>query len=180
MTLALMAQINATGAGGRHARATAEGWPQVASRFVALELGPAPATGRVGPAVAEQGRTVTVAVALEHARPLPAAMTAILEGLPPRAEASPVPVAPEARRLEFRVVVARDAPVGRYEGLAVHLSGQVGGRSIVYRIGRGGRFEIHPAGAQATGGDGKPLSQLDALRAREAAAIRPPERGQDR
>ncbi len=179
MTLTLMAQIGATGAAGRRAGVTAEGWPQVASRFVALELGPAPAVGRVEPAVAEQGRTVTVAVALEHARPLPASMTAILEGLPSRVEASPVPVAPEARRLEFRVVLARDAPVGRYEGLAVRLSGQAGGRAIVYRVGRGGRLEIHPAGALSAGGDGKPLSPLDALRAREAAATRPLERGQD-
>jgi hypothetical protein len=178
MTLALMAQI---GAGGRRARATAEGRPEVASRFVALELGPAPTSGRIEAAVAEQGQTATIDVAIEHARPLPAGMTAALEGLPPRAEASPVPVAPEARRVEFRVAVAREAPVGRYEGLVVRLSGQVGGRSIVYRIGRGGRLEIHPAGALSTGGDGKPLSPLDALRAREAAAAkRPPERGQDR
>lgn len=180
MTLALMAQIDVTGAGGRRARANTEGLPQVASRFAEVELGSAPVTGRLDPAVTEQGRTVTVAVTLEHARPLPAAMSATLEGLPARAEASTVPVAPGAQRLEFQVVVASDAPVGRYERLAVRLTGQVDGRSVVYRVGRGSRFEIHPPGALATGGNGKPLSVLDALRAREEAAKRPPERSQDR
>jgi hypothetical protein len=181
MTLALMAQISATGAGRRRARATAEGRPQVASRLVGLELGTAPAAGRFEPTVTEQGRAATIAVTIDHARPWPAGMTAILEGLPPRVEASAVPIAPEARRLEFRIVVASDAPVGRYEGLAVRLSGRVDGHSIVYHVGRGGRLEIHPAGTLTTGGDGKPLSPLDALRAREAAAARrPPERGPDR
>jgi hypothetical protein len=181
MTLALMAQLNATGGGGsRRRRVTVEGQPHVASRFVTLDLEPAPVTGRFNPAMAEQGRTVAIACAIEHARPLPAAMMATLEGLPARAVASPVPVTPDARRIEFRVVVAADAAVGRYESLAARLSGRVDGRSVEYRVGQAGRLEIHPAGALMTGGDGRPMSPLDALRAREATAGKgPPQTAQD-
>ena len=179
MTLALMAQIDPSG--GRRRRVTTEGQPLVSSRFVPLELGPSPVAGRLEPAVAEQGRSATIACTIEHARPLPGRMVATLEGLPPRAEALPVPVAPDARRVEFRVVVAANAAVARYDDLVVRLSGRVGGRAVVYRFGRGGRLEIHPPGAIPKGGDGKPLSPLDALRAREAGASRrPTQRGQDR
>jgi hypothetical protein len=177
LTQALMAQIDPTG--GRRRRATVEGQPLVASRFVTLELEPAPVTGRFDPAMAEQGRTVTITCAIEHVRTLPGEMTATLEGLPPRAKASSVPVTPDARKVEFRVVVAVNAPVGRYESLAARLSGKVDGRSVEYRVGQGGRLEIHPAGALMTGGDGRPLSPLDVLRAREAAAAKGPQRGQN-
>jgi hypothetical protein len=173
MTMALQAQINATG-GGRRRRGSAEGLPQVASRFVPLELTPAPISGRFEPTAAEQGRSVTIACTIESARPLPGEMTATLEGLPPRAEATPVTIAPNARRVEFRVHVAASTPVGLYEGLTCRLSGQADGQSVVYRVGRGGRLKVHPVGALATGADGRPLSPLDALRLREAAAEKKP------
>jgi hypothetical protein len=174
MTLALMAQIDPTG--GRRRRATTEGQPLVASRFVPLELGPAPVAGRLVPAVAEQGRSVTISCTIEGAQHLPQGnFSAALEGLPPRAEAAAVQVAPAAAHVEFRVAIAPDTPAGRYENLVARLSGQVGGRAFVYRIGRGGRLDVHPAGALLKGSDGKPLSPLDALRAREAATAKRPQ-----
>jgi hypothetical protein len=172
MTLALMAQIDPTGS--RRRRATTEGQPLVASRFVPLELGPAPVVGRLVPAVAEQGRSVTISCTIEGTQLLPEGMSATLEGLPPRAGASPVQVAPGASHLEFRVAVAPDTPAGRYENLVGRLSGKVAGRAVVYRIGRGGRLDIHPAGALLKGSDGTPRSPLDALRAREAATAKQP------
>jgi hypothetical protein len=178
MTLALMAQINPTGS--RRRRGTVEGLPQVASQFVPLELGAPPISGRFQPAMAEQGKTVMIACDLEHGRPLPDGMVATLEGLPPQTVVQPVAVPRDARRVEFLVAVAASTPAGQYERLTCRFSGQVGGQPVVYRVGRGGRFEVHPAGALTTGAGGKPLSPLDALRLREAAAAKSvPARGGD-
>ena len=171
MTLALMAQINPTG--GRRRRVAVEGLPQVGSRFVPLELGASPISGRFEPAVAEQRKTVTITCEIEPGQTLPGEMVATLEGLPPRAVAASghdLPRCP-ARRIPGRSRAPR-TPAGRYESLACRLSGNVGGQPVVYRVGRGGRLEIHPAGALVAGGDGKPLSPLDALRLREAAAAK--------
>ncbi len=180
MTLALMAQIDPTG-GGRRRRPAVDGLPQVASHFAPLKLEAAPVSGRLEPAVAEQGRSVTIACAFEPGRPFPSDMIASLEGLPPRAKASPVTIARDDRRVAFRVELAASTPAGLYEDLACRLSGQAGVRAVVYRVGRGGRLEIHPAGSLLTGADGKPLSPLDALRLREAtSAKRPPEKGSHR
>ncbi len=170
MTLALMAQINPTG--GRRRRVAVEGLPQVGSRFVPLELGASPISGRFEPAVAEQRKTVTITCEIGPGQTLPGEMVATLEGLPPRAVAPPVTISRDARRVEFRVAAGATTPAGRYESLACRLSGNVGGQPVVYRVGRGGRLEIHPAGALVAGGDGKPLSPLDALRLREAAAAK--------
>jgi hypothetical protein len=179
MTLALMAQIDPAGARRRRPAGTDQ--TVVSSKFVPLDLGPAPVAGRLDPVVAEQGSSATIPCTIEHASRLPAGMVAALEGLPPRAEATVVPVDPGAPRVEFRVKLAPDAPVGRYDSLVCRLTGQVGGRLVVYRIGRGGRLEIHTAGALLKGGDGKPLSPLDALRAREATAAKQPvERAHER
>jgi hypothetical protein len=179
MTLALMAQIDPTG--GRRRRSAAEGLPQVSSRFVPLELGGSPISGRLQPAVAEQGKTVTIACEIEPGKSTAADLVATLEGLPPRAVAQPVAVPRDARRVEFRVAIATTTPAGRYETLACRLAGKVSGQPVVYRVGRGGRLEIHPAGALTTGANGKPLSPLDALRLREAAAAQSaPARSTDR
>ena len=88
MTLALMTQLDptaaGTGTGGRRRRASVEGLPTVCAPFVPLELSPAPIHGRLTPAAAEQGKTVTVACSIESDSPFPSMMMATLEGLPPR------------------------------------------------------------------------------------------------
>jgi hypothetical protein len=179
MTLALMAQLNPQAAGGaggrRRRRASVEGLPQVASRFVPLVLTPPPVSGRFTPAAAQQGKTVTVTCTLEPGSPLPGTMAATLEGLPPRAEARPVELAPATHRIDFQVKTAPTTPLGEHDTLLCRLTGKVGGRTIVYRVGRGGRIKVNPPGALTTGDDGKPLSPLDALRLRERAAAKDPE-----
>jgi hypothetical protein len=175
MTMALMAQLNPQAAGGRRRRASVEGFPQVVSRFVPLGLTRAPVSGRFTPAAAEAGKTVTVTCTLEPGSPLPGTMAATLEGLPPRAEAKPVEVAPATHRIEFQVRIAPTTPVGEHHTLLCRLTGKVGGRTIVYQVGRGGRIKVNPPGALTTGDDGKPLSPLDALRLRERATAKDPE-----
>ncbi len=124
----------------------------------------APVSGRLEAVAVEQGKTVTVICTLEPVWPPGSAAVATLEGLPPRAEAAPVEVAPGARRVEFRVAVATTTPAGEHETLSCRLTSKVGGREFAYRIGRGGQLKVYPPGLLTTGADGKPLSPLDALR----------------
>jgi hypothetical protein len=70
-------------------------------------------------------------------------MVATLEGLPPRAEAKLVEVAPGAHRVDFRVTVAPNTPVGQHDRLLCRLTGEVGGRAVVYRVGRGGLIKVN-------------------------------------
>jgi hypothetical protein len=175
MTLALMAQIDpAGGVGARRRRSPVEGLPLVSSAFVPLELAPATISGRFAPTAAEQGKTVTVTCALESASPLPGHLTATLEGLPSRAAAGPVEVAPGARRVEFRVAVAPTTPVGENDTLVCRLDGEVGGQAVCYRVGRGGLLKINPPGTLTTDADGKQLSSLEALRRKERATGKAP------
>jgi hypothetical protein len=164
MTLALMAQIDPQAAGGRRRKGSVDGLPSVASRFVALDLRPAPVSGRFAAAGAEQGKSVTVICTLESALPFPRGAVATLEGLPPRTEAEPVKVDPSARRIAFRVSVAPTTPAGEYDTLVCRLTGRAGDREVIYRVGRGGVIKVNPPGALTTDADGKPLSPLDALR----------------
>ena len=91
-------------------------------------------------------------------------LTAKLDGLPPRATAQPLAVSPGAGRVEFVVAVATTTPPGGHRSLVCELAGEVGGRQVVYRVGRGGTLTVQPPGAGKTDADGKPLSPLDALR----------------
>ena len=73
-------------------------------------------------------------------------MTATLEGLPARAKAEPVEVRPGTRRFEFQVSVAATSPTGEHDALVCRLDGQVQGRAVVYRVGRGGVLKVNPPG----------------------------------
>ena len=174
MTLALMAQLDpamaGTATGGRRRRASVEGLPTVCAPLVPLDLTTAPFRGRLTPAAAEQGKTVTVACSIESDLLLASTMTATLEGLPPRARAEPVLVWPGTRHVEFQINVAPTTPVGEHDSLVCRLDSEVQGRAVVYRIGRGGLLKINPPGVAPAGGDGKPLSPLDALRQKELGA----------
>ena len=173
MTLALQNAIDlATGAGGggRRRRASLEGAPLVASRFVPIELVPSGISGRFRPSAVEQGRSVVVHCDLEFASPLPATMTATLEGLPSRATAGPVEVKPGFDRVEFLVTLAANTPLGEHDSLLCRLSGEVDGQVVVYQMGRGGALKVVAPGALAIDAEGKILSPLDALRRKERAA----------
>jgi hypothetical protein len=169
MTLALMAQLD-TAAGARRRKAPVEGMPLVASRFVPLSLTAAPISGRFTPAVAAQGKSVALVCALEAASQLPGVMEASLEGLPPRAKAQPVKVAPGTTRIEFRVAVASTTPAGKFDTLVCRLAGKSGGQAVVYRVGRGGVLRVVREGALANSNGQHPLSALEALRLKERAA----------
>jgi hypothetical protein len=171
LTLALMAQLDPTMAGtatvGRQRRAPVEGLPTVCASLVPLELAPAPIHGRLTPAAAEQGKTVTLACSIESDSPLTSTMTATLEGLPPRAQAKPIVVRPGTRSFEFQVSVAPTTPAGEHDSLVCRLDSEIQGRAVVYRVGRGGLLKVNPPGVAPAAPDGKPLSPLDALRLKE-------------
>ena len=77
-----------------------------------------------------------------------------------------------AHRVDFRVHVAPTTPVGEHATLLCRLTGAVGGRAVVYRVGRDGLLRVNPPGALTTGADGRPLSPLEALRVKERAAAK--------
>jgi hypothetical protein len=52
------------------------------------------------------------------------------------------------------------------------LTGAVGGRAVVYRVGRDGLLRVNLPGALTSGADGRPLSPLEALRVKERAAAK--------
>lgn len=154
----------------RQRRRVAEGTLAVASQLLAVKVAAAPVKGRFLAAAAEQGKSVKVVCELGPGEPLPAGLTAKLDGLPPRATAELVELKPGARRVEFRVAVAATTPAGVHPSLVCELAGRVGGQRVVYRVGRGGTLTVHAPGAVKTDASGKALNPLDALRQSERQA----------
>ena len=169
MTLALQNTINATagGTGGHRRRAPVETAPEVASKFVPIELSAASISGHFEPSTVEQCKTVVVTLDLDMSSPLMGPMEATLEGLPPRASAKPVNLTPGARRLEFPVTVPATTPIGEHESLVCRLKGEIDGQVLVYQVGRGGVLKVVAPGALTLDSSGKPLSPTEALRRKE-------------
>jgi hypothetical protein len=175
----LMVGNNGLGTGGpptggtsrRPRRKSAEGLPPVASEVTAVSVANPAVVGAIGPAAAEQGKTVTVRCQFE--KPTEAAFTAKLDGLPPRAAAPNVEVKAGAKEVAFTVSVAADTPPGDHKSLVCELSGTVSGHAVVYRVGRGGSLKVAAPGAVQVDKTGKPLSPLEALRQAEKQQFPP-------
>jgi hypothetical protein len=169
MTIALQTTLDpaAAGTGGRRRRAPIEAAPEVASKFVALELSAANISGRLEPATVEQGKTVVIVCQLATSLPFNVSMEASLEGLPARVTATPVSLTPGQLRVEFPVAVSQTAPIGEHNSLLCQLTGKVDGQVTVYRVGRGGLLTVVAPGALTRDANGKPMSPLEALRRRE-------------
>jgi hypothetical protein len=175
MTLALQSAID-PGTGGRRRRAPIEAAPEVASGFVPIELSTPRISGRLEPAIAEQGKVANIDCRLEASSPLEHEMEATLEGLPPRASSRPVRLAPGQLRVEFPVEVSATTPIGEHDSLLCRLTGNLNGRVIIYQVGRGGSLKVVAPGALTIGADGKPLSPLEALRRKERGPAGPDKR----
>lgn len=152
---------------GRRPRRAAQSFSPVASDARAITLAAPPVKGTFPDATTEQGKTLKVICKLDADKPLPAAFTAKLDGLPPRATAEPVAVKADAKSVEFMVTVDPTTPPGENRSLVCELAGTVNGQKVVYRVGRGGLLKVEVPGAVVTGPGGKPLSPLDALRLKE-------------
>ena len=133
------------GGGRRRPRKGAEGMPPVAAPLVSVRVAEPPLKGRFALVAAEQGKSVPVVCRLD--RPAPGAFTAKLDGLPPRAKANPVEVKAGDRQVTFHVTVDPTTPPGSPPSLVCELEGEVGGRKVVYRAGRGGVFTVNVLGA---------------------------------
>ncbi len=155
----------AGGTGRRPRRKSAEGLPPVASEVTAVSVANPLVVGKLAPAAAEQGKSVSVVCEFE--KPTEAAFVAKLDGLPPRATAPAVDVKPGSKSVTFAVCVAPDTPTADHKSLVCELSGTVAGHAVVYRVGRGGSLKVAAPGAVQTDKTGKPLSPLEALRQAE-------------
>jgi hypothetical protein len=169
MTIALQNTLDPTagGTGGKRRRLPVEAAPEVASKFVPIELSVSPISGRFEPATVEQGKTVVVTCCLEMSSPLTDSMEATLEGLPSRTSAKPISLTPGQVRLEFPVTVAATSPIGEHDSLLCRLTGKTAGQVVIYQVGRGGLLKVVAPGALTMDADGKPLSPLEALRRKE-------------
>lgn len=165
----LMVGNNGLGTGGSGERPrrkkSGEGLPPVASEVTTVAVANPAVVGKIAPAAAEQGKTVTVTCLFE--KETEAAFTAKLDGLPPRATAPAVELKPGAKAVQFAVTVAADTPPGDHPSLVCELSGTVAGHPVVYRVGRGGSLKVSPPGSVQVDKTGKPLSPLEALRQAE-------------
>lgn len=157
----------AAGGMGRRSRRSSASAPPVASQVIALRVSEPPVAGSIAAAIGEQGKSVAVKLTVT-AGSLPAGFTATLAGLPPRAAAKPVSIAPEAKSIEFTLTIDPTTPLGEHPSLVCELAGTVGGQNLIYRAGRPGTLTVFPSGAVVTDKDGKPLSRLDALRQKQA------------
>jgi hypothetical protein len=136
----------------------------VASQLSQLRVEASPVTGSIGRIVAEQGKTIPLVCRLERRGPLPAQLTATLEGLPNRVEVAPVPVSGEANEVVFQVAFDPTCPVGEFPDLVCRLRGDFDGQPVSYCVGRGGVLQIEPAGQLVTDDAGRPLSRLEVLK----------------
>lgn len=139
--------------------------PAVASAGVEIQVVSAAISGHIAPAVGEQGKSIHVICTLD--KPTTAMFTATLEGLPPRAKAERVSVAPGTQRIVVPVHLDATTPRGVVETLVCELSGEVNGQKVLYRVGRGGNLRIEAPGAARINTDGRPLSPLDILRSQQ-------------
>ena len=153
------------GGGRRRSKKGAEEMPPVAAPLVSVRVAEPPVKGRFDLVAAEQGKSVPVVCRLD--RPAPGAFSAKLDGLPPRAKAAPVEVKAGDQQVTFHVTVDATTPPGSPPSLVCELEGEVGGRKVVYRAGRGGVFTVNVPGGVKTDASGKPLSPLEALRVSE-------------
>ena len=145
----------------RPRRRAIDGLPPVASAVSPIRVAGAIVRGKIAPVAAEQGKRVTIVCELEGEV---GEFTAKLDGLPPRATAKPVVVKAGARQVAFDVSIDPTTPAGEHRSLVCELAGQVGGREIIHRVGRGGILKLDAPGALRTDKTGKPLSPLEALR----------------
>ncbi|HKB05805.1 MAG TPA: PPC domain-containing protein [Gemmataceae bacterium] len=153
------------GGGRRRSRKSAPEFQPVAAPLVAIRVAEPPVKGKFDLVAAEQGRSTRVTCQFD--RPAPANFTAKLDGLPPRAKADSVEVKAGDRAATFAVSVDPTTPPGSQPALVCELAGEVGGRKVVYRVGRGGVFTVNVPGSVKTDATGKPLSPLEALRLSE-------------
>jgi hypothetical protein len=90
----------------------------VASELVPLAIGAAPLLGRFNVVAAETGKSVNVVCELSRNGDSPEQLTATLEGLPNRVQASPVTISRDDQRVTFAVSIEPTAPLGSFTSLA--------------------------------------------------------------
>jgi hypothetical protein len=151
--------------GRRRSRKAPAEFQPVAAPLVSIRVAKPPVKGKFDLVAVEQGKSVPVTCRLD--RPAPSGFTAKLDGLPPRAKAEPVEVKTGDRAVTFAVTVDPTTPPGSPPSLVCELAGEMGGRKVVYRVGRGGVFTVNVPGGVKTDATGKPLSPLEALRLSE-------------
>ena len=137
---------------------------EVASPIIQLTIGNAPITGRFINLAAEQGQTISVQCELNKLAEMPSKMTATIEGLPNRISAAPVEIGAEASKIDFKLVLEDDAPIGQFNSVRCRLTGEANGQGVSFVVGASSSLQIAAPGKLFRNTDGSILSPLEALR----------------
>jgi hypothetical protein len=95
---------------------------------------------------------------------MPNRLTATIEGLPNRVSAAPVEIDAETVKIEFKLVLEADAPVGKFNGVQCRLNGDANGQGVSFVVADGSALQVAAPGKLFRNADGSILSPLEALR----------------
>ncbi|MGB1130926.1 MAG: hypothetical protein ACPG4K_12805 [Haloferula sp.] len=154
---------------------TDQGQVLVSSGFAPLTVAERSVTGTIQLGATTQGQDVTVLCQLEAEAPFEGKASAELIGLPHGATAGALEFTHETKELSFPVSVAKDATVGKHNGLFLRIRVPFQDGTILHQTAHGGTLRIDkPQPAVAKKPDHKkpednppakkPLSRLEQLR----------------
>ncbi len=137
---------------------------EAASELVNLNIGGTPVVGQFETMAGELGDQLQIICNLSVSGELPERMLATLDGLPNRVSAEPVEIRNSDKKIQFKLQLEPDAPVGTFENVICRLSGELRGWKVSYDVAANSRLQIKAPGTLLRGEDGRVLSRLEALR----------------
>ncbi len=137
---------------------------EVASEIIQLNIVDAPISGSFVNLAGEQGQSISVNCDLKKLGALPSKLTATIEGLPNRVSAAPVEIDAESSKIEFKLLLEPDAPIGKFNSLQCRFNGEANGQAVSFIVAAGSTLQIAAPGKLFRNADGSILSPLEALR----------------
>ncbi len=141
---------------------------EVASQIIQLNIVDAPIAGSFVNLAGEQGQSISVNCELKKFGVMPSRLTATIEGLPNRVSAAPVAIDAESSKIEFKLLLDPDAPIGKFNSVQCRLTGEANGQGVSFIVATGSTLQIAAPDKLFRNTDGSILSPLEALRQQRA------------